>query len=223
VKRITKLEISNFRAFFDSYEIELNNGENLLIYGENGSGKSSLFKSVSNFLSSSQNAAFPYIRHHNKDTQDGSVTFTFNEYNLATNTIISADEVFNFGTASVTTDTEQFLKTAELTKGFLDYRILLAVYNHSEAQPNLFQLIVQTLLKEFIPVGGTNPMGKRFVYLKREIETAYTRVTWQYRNAIPAMVAYETSLRTVLNGVFLQLNVFLIKYFKLNLREFGIH
>lgn len=219
MKRITKLDISNFRAFFDSYEIELNKGENLLIYGENGSGKSSLFKSVSNFLSSSRNTAYPYIKHHNKDTEEGNIAFTFNDYDLATNTITSAyGEVINFGTGSVTTDTEQFLKTAELTKGFLDYRILLAVYNHSEAQPNLFELIVEILLKEFIPVGGTHPLGKRFVHLQKEIETAYTRRTWQYRNAIPEMAAYETSLRTVLKGVFLQLNAFLIKYFKLNLR-----
>jgi energy-coupling factor transporter ATP-binding protein EcfA2 len=219
VKRITKLEISNFRAFFDSYKVELNKGENLLIYGENGSGKSSFYKSLSNFLSSSQDTAYPYIRHHNKDTEEGNVTFTFNDYNSATNAITSAfGEVISFGTEAVTTDTEQFLKTAELTKGFLDYRRLLAVYNHSEAQPNLFKLIVEILLKEFIPVGGTHPMGKRFVHLKHEIETAYTRVTWQYRNAISSMLTYETSLRTVLKGVFLQLNAFLIKYFKLNLR-----
>jgi predicted ATP-binding protein involved in virulence len=161
VKRITKLEILNFRAFFDSYEIELNKGENLLIYGENGSGKSSLFKSVSNFLSSSQNTAFPYIRHHNKDTEEGNVTFTFNDYDLATNAITSAfGEVISFGTEAVSTDTEQFLKTAELTKGFLDYRILLAVYNHSEAQPNLFKLIVEILLKEFIPWVALNHWAK---------------------------------------------------------------
>lgn len=219
MKRITKLEISNFRAFFDSYTVELNKGENLLIYGENGSGKSSFYKSLSNFLSSSQDSAFQYIRHLNKDTEEGSVSFTFNDYDPATNTITSAfGEVINFGTDAVTTDTEQFLKTAELTKGFLDYRGLLSVYNHSEAQPNLFELIVEILLKEFIPVGGTHPMGKRFVALKKDIKKARNTRTWQYRNAIPAMAAYETLLRTVLKGVFLQLNAFLIKYFKLNLR-----
>ena len=219
MKRITKLDISNFRAFFDSYTIELNKGENLLIYGENGSGKSSLFKSVSNFLSSSQNAAFPYIRHHSKDIEEGNVTFTLNDYDLAINAITSAfGEVISFGTQGVTTDTEQFLKTAELTKGFLDYRILLAVYNHSEPQPNLFELIVETLLKEFIAVGGTHPMGKRFTALKKKITEPNRRTTYDYWIGIPEMAAYEVLLRTVLKGVFLQLNTFLIKYFKLNLR-----
>lgn len=219
MKRITKLDISNFRAFFDSYTIELNKGENLLIYGENGSGKSSFYKSLSNFLSSSQDVAYPYIRHHNKDTEEGNVTFTFNDYDPALNGITSAfGEVISFGTEAVTTDTEQFLKTAELTKGFLDYRGLLSVYNHSEAQPNLFELIVEILLREFIPVGGTIPMGKRFVELEKKITEAHTRETYDYWDGIPEMVTYETTLRNVLKGVFLQLNVFLVKYFKLNLR-----
>lgn len=218
MKRITKLEISNFRAFFDSYKIELNKGENLLIYGENGSGKSSLFKSVSNFLSSSQDTAFPYIRHHNKDTEDGNVIFTFNDYDPVLNVITpKLGEVITFGTASVTTDTEQFLRTAELTKGFLDYRILLAVYNHSEAQPNLFKLIVEILLKEFIPIGATHPMGKRFVELKNRVTQARNRKTHIYQNGVSEMAVYETLLRTVLDGVFLKLNEFLTVYFDLSI------
>lgn len=79
MKKITRLEILNFRAFLASYQIELSKGENLLIYGENGSGKTSLFKSLSNFLSSSQNNTFPYIKHYDKDSDQGYLNFTFNE------------------------------------------------------------------------------------------------------------------------------------------------
>lgn len=221
MKRITKLEISNFRAFFDGYEVELNKGENLLIYGENGSGKSSMFKSLNNFLNSSQDPAFPYVKHHNKNTEEGILSFTFNDYNPATNSITSLfGEVISFGSNVITTNTEQFIKTADLTKGFLDYKGLLAVYNHDEAQPNLFELIILNLFKDFIPIhlGGIHPLGKRFLHLENEIATAYTTVTWQYRLAIPEMAAFEILLRQVLNEVFLQLNVFLIKYFKLNMR-----
>jgi energy-coupling factor transporter ATP-binding protein EcfA2 len=219
MKRITKLEISNYRAFYDNYKIELNKGENLLIYGENGSGKSSLFKSIGNFLSSSQDAAFPYVKHHSKDTSVGSFTLTFNDYNQLTNTITSQfGEVISFGSELVTTNSANFLKTAELTKGFLDYRVLLAVYNHREAQPNLFELIIETLLKDFIPTGAIHPMGKRFLQLKKRVTKAYSRKTHDYRNGIPEMARHEILLRTVLNGVFLQLNAFLIKYFQLNLR-----
>src|SRR5690606_31711949 len=136
MKRITKLEISNFRAFFDSYEIELKKGENLLIYGENGSGKSSLFKSVSNFLSSSVNTGLTYAKNLHNLTEEGNLAFTFNDFDNATNTITSQfGQVISFGSNLITTNSEQFIKTAELTKGFLDYKILLAIYNHNEAQP----------------------------------------------------------------------------------------
>lgn len=221
MKRITKLEISNFRAFFDSYEIELPKGENLLVYGENGSGKSSLFKSLNNFLSSSQDTSFPYVKHHGKNTEEGVLTFTFNDYDPATNTISAASaKPIKFGSNILTTDTEQFVKTAELTKGFLDYKGLLAVYNHNDAQPNLFDLIILNLFKDFIPthLGATESLGSRFLKLKNDIFKAHTRITLRYRNAIPEMLAYEVLLRKVLDEVFVQLNYFLIKYFKLNLR-----
>ena len=221
MKRITNIEIKNFRAFFDSYTIKLNNGENLLIYGENGSGKSSLFKSLSNFLSSSQNRSFEYIKNHFKNTEEGNLIFTFNDYDVSTNKIVSRyGEVLNFGSEFITTDSEQFLKTAELTKGFLDYKLLLAVYNHNEAQPNLFDLIVLNLFKDFIPshLGGTDALGAKFNRIYKKITEAYTRNTYDYWEGIPEMENFENLLRDVLNEVFLQLNYFLMKYFKLNLR-----
>ncbi len=51
--RITEIEIKNFRAFYGSYQINLHKaGKNLLIYGENGSGKSSLYMALKLFLES---------------------------------------------------------------------------------------------------------------------------------------------------------------------------
>lgn len=46
--RITKIEINNFRAFYGTYQIDLHKaGKNLLVYGENGSGKTSLYQRYS--------------------------------------------------------------------------------------------------------------------------------------------------------------------------------
>ena len=45
MKRIVEINIFNFKAYFYPTTIKLDKGENLLIYGENGSGKSSLYKS----------------------------------------------------------------------------------------------------------------------------------------------------------------------------------
>ena len=51
--KITKIEIKNFRAFPKDYHIDLYNaGKNLLVYGENGSGKSSLYLALKYFFES---------------------------------------------------------------------------------------------------------------------------------------------------------------------------
>ena len=56
--RITKIEIKNFRAFPRTYQIDLHKaGKNLLVYGENGSGKTSLYLALKLFLESSEDAS----------------------------------------------------------------------------------------------------------------------------------------------------------------------
>ncbi len=50
--KISQIEIKNFRAFKgDSpFILSLGKGDNLLVYGENGSGKTSLFSAMKNFF-----------------------------------------------------------------------------------------------------------------------------------------------------------------------------
>ena len=51
--KITKIEIKNFRAFYGTHQIALTKeGKNLLVYGENGSGKSSLYMALKLFFAS---------------------------------------------------------------------------------------------------------------------------------------------------------------------------
>ena len=53
--KISQIEIKNFRAFKGDapFTLSLNKGDNLLVYGENGSGKTSLFSALKNFFESS--------------------------------------------------------------------------------------------------------------------------------------------------------------------------
>ncbi|MDN5936587.1 MAG: AAA family ATPase, partial [Nitrosospira sp.] len=53
--RIERIEIKDFRGFPGIYELKLGRpGHNLLVYGENGSGKSSLFQALRLFFASSE-------------------------------------------------------------------------------------------------------------------------------------------------------------------------
>ena len=56
MKRITKISIENYKAYLTSHTIELPNGCNLLVYGENGSGKSSLCYGLNTLLDAAVNS-----------------------------------------------------------------------------------------------------------------------------------------------------------------------
>ena len=64
--RITDIEIKNFKAFYGAYRIDLRkSGKNLLIYGENGSGKSSLYFALKLFLESGGNLSHRFENDQN--------------------------------------------------------------------------------------------------------------------------------------------------------------
>jgi energy-coupling factor transporter ATP-binding protein EcfA2 len=48
--KITKVGLQNFRAFDELFELDLEDGKNLLLHGENGSGKSSLYLALKRFF-----------------------------------------------------------------------------------------------------------------------------------------------------------------------------
>ena len=50
--KIDTIEITNYKAFLGSHRLQVG-GRNLFIYGENGSGKSSLYYALKDFFQSS--------------------------------------------------------------------------------------------------------------------------------------------------------------------------
>ncbi len=214
MKRITKIELENYRAFFDNTTIELPNGQNLLVYGENGSGKSSLFKALNNYLSSSRDTTLAFTRNHYSPAPDGEISLTFQDFNDATfEAVAGTIQNFEFkNTAS--TNTVQFIKDGDLIKGFLDYRSLLGVYYYKEPNPNLFDLIVFKLLGEHIPVGGNYRFRDKWNELQEDLITnSYTRNDRAHQNALAELPNYQIFLNQTLTNVFAELNRLLTAYF----------
>jgi energy-coupling factor transporter ATP-binding protein EcfA2 len=148
--RIKKIEIQNFRAFYGNFEIELG-GKNLLLYGENGSGKSSLFYALKLFLESA-NAKTEFSEHRNifvKDDDDGFVKLTIGK---------NAYEWLpaKFPDAPIILD-------ANKTKGFLDYKSLLETHflhsKQEEKSVNLFHLLVENLLANYTESSSGRTIG----------------------------------------------------------------
>ena len=157
--KITNIEIKNFKAFPQIYQINLHNaGKNLLVYGENGSGKSSLYLALKYFLESGadedneDNINTDFENHQNIFTEDpGHIKLCFrSEPQLEKDTYEWSRDV------KETTD-ELIVETSK-AKGFLDYKSLLEThYVHREGETvNLFGLLVKTLLADTV-----NPVTER--------------------------------------------------------------
>jgi len=157
--RITEIEIKNFRAFPKTYKINLSKaGKNLLVYGENGSGKSSLYLALKYFLESgadmdsqdSKNTGFE--NHQDVFTADpGHIKLRFlSESQREKNTYEWSRDVKEI--------TDELISETSKAKGFLDYKSLLEThYLHRENETvNLFDLLVKTLLANTI-----NPVTER--------------------------------------------------------------
>lgn len=157
--KITDIEIKNFRAFPQIYHINLHNaGKNLLVYGENGSGKSSLYLALKYFLESSvpensednRNRAFE--THQNIFTEDpGHIKLHF------LSDLQREKDTYEWS-RDVKETTDALIIETSKAKGFLDYKSLLEThYLHRENETvNLFNLLVKTLLANTI-----NPVTER--------------------------------------------------------------
>lgn len=140
--RITKISLKNFRAFRGPDTIDLyRSGHNLVVYGENGSGKSSLYQALNLFLEPvSKRPDFKSQKNIFVDGDDGFVELMIGTENEGSNS-------FQWTETSDPYDQELILEASK-TKGFIDYRSLLTTsfLHQSEDVVNVFDLVVKTLL-----------------------------------------------------------------------------
>ena len=158
MKRINRLKIANFKAFINEETIEFD-GKNVLIYGGNGSGKSSLYWTLYTFLQSSSKKNIADVQRYFDITKEENLR-NINASDTAPSFIelelIDTDsEIKHTYTISQTvvntqdaTDTD--IKDANQASDFINYRLLLNFYHsaHSE-EIELFWVFRRDILPYF--------------------------------------------------------------------------
>lgn len=224
MKWITGIELNNYRAFASSGKIEIPFKNQTLIFGENGSGKTSFYHALKDFLNSSINRRQDFILNRfekEKGNDQGWIKIKLridneeNEYSFSDNTDRS-----NF-------NHPDFILANKL-RGFLDYKKLLKVYAldvDEDKTPNFFDFIIRDLLGEHRindPAGGTITTELFYEYsLIRDGLLNYPSHSAKYKNAENKLNNFDYTIRNLLIEVFENVNVFLDEYFENNV-EVGI-
>lgn len=171
MKRITEIEFINYKAFYQNGEenkIVIPNGNSALIYGENGSGKSSIYEGLKQFFNSSDNTIEIIPSRHiavsktrieiekegtpeeiEREVQNEvAVKITF------TDDAGSEQKIFGIPTSNVLGTT--YIAQANLLNSFLSYRELLRTYlmndlrDRTEFRRKFANLLIESILAKQI-------------------------------------------------------------------------
>lgn len=179
--RITKIELKGFRVFHGSYEIDLcKEGRNLLVYGENGSGKTSLYEAINLFLSArTPLPEFSTNQNIFVETDDNFVKLSLGDGQ-------NPDQPYEWSN-DANPFSEPVILSAAKTKGFFDYKSLLETYflQRDQEKVNIFNILVRNLISN-MQNGITNtPFGEEWAAIEALSKSRMTqRVREQFEKSL---------------------------------------
>lgn len=229
MKKITEIRIENYKAYIKEEVINLPNGENLLLYGENGSGKSSLFHALRHFLKTSVYSDLNFDLNCFSSNPSGRIDITFKDYD-EDNKILKPESEVTYSVCEnpkKSTNNESFIKYGYRFSGFLDYSQLLKVYLNKGERPNLFDLINE-LLGEYIPIkyGFHETISETFKFIRDSVNNSYHRTDKSYLNAISKFNKLQRAYPNIikdLNAEFKRLMLDYFNSFKLDIDLVGVN
>ena len=152
--KISKIEIENFKFFKAKFPIEVN-GKNILLYGENGAGKSSIYWSVYTHFqaySKSKTEAQKYFIAGNKQNlrnryadmaDDSSIKIYFDNGNGTIKTVEDSNNCYYVEDE----DTLRFMKFTAMSSDFMNYKFLSSLFDFRNSQDNeVFSLFEKEVL-----------------------------------------------------------------------------
>lgn len=174
--KIQTIEITNYKAFLGTHKIEVG-GKNVFIYGENGSGKSSLYYALKDFFQSSMedidltNLENVFVSARNKGKTAVKVTFKPNHQGKNK----KKPYLFNAVTNDSRDPGDTSIRDGNRLKSFLTYKHLLAIHHlKKDDEINLLDLLVKGVLKHFkYSLTGSKELGE----LWADVEETISRTT----------------------------------------------
>jgi len=216
MKKIYKLAIKNFKAFQDEETFEFK-GKNVLVYGSNGSGKSSLFWALYTFLQSSikpsDEEIEKYFDYENPqsllnifldETTTAKIEMTYiDEETEVTQTDIISKE-------TITTRENQTIQELNLASDFINYKLLHNFYNASHKdEVNLWSVFERDIFPFY--TDGTTPILDKIQDKTKAIDGRKTESAKSRKQS--DLDTINAEIETLLNEIKTTANDFLKKHF----------
>lgn len=153
--RINQIEVKNFKFFKNTFSLNIDR-KNILLYGENGSGKSSIYWSVFTHFQAyakEQAEAQKYftanhsqnLRNRFVDEREGSyIKISFHDGNSETKSIVDSDVDYY----PANEETLRFMRGTAMSSDFLNYKILSSLFDSKNSEDNQVFSIFE---KEILP------------------------------------------------------------------------
>lgn len=154
--RIKELRIKGFKFFKDEFLVDCD-GKHMLLYGENGSGKSSIFWSLYTLFQAclkSQAEGQKYFTHGHKqnlrnrfcaNTDESSIAVTFiDDTNASTQSVEISNVKYPFTNTVVRT----FMEKSMTSSDFMNYKFLQKLFDFPNSKENeVFEVFEKEILK----------------------------------------------------------------------------
>lgn len=157
--KLNKIEFQNFKFFRNSFSLEPK-GLHVLVYGENGSGKSSVTQGFYTFIESRQKtiddvkkyfiqANSQHLRNRFSSADEGSfIKVTYSHYPQTTPPV--ADKIYTISDSQIDThiENDDFLAFTLLSSDFFSYKVLNELtYEKNSRELNLYKVFNRDVFK----------------------------------------------------------------------------
>lgn len=187
--RIDQIEVKNFKFFKNVFTLNIGR-KNILLYGENGAGKSSIYWSIfTHFQAYAKERAEAqkyFIANHPQnlrnrfvgEEEDSYIRISFNDGKGETRSIIDSNLDYYPGSA----DTLRFMRGTAMSSDFLTYKALSSLFDFKNSEDNqVFGIFEKEILpyidftEAYEKIDGTITnilnAGEWWGYIKRIINT----------------------------------------------------
>ena len=156
--KITRLRTRRFRGFHANFALDLPGGQNVLLYGDNGSGKSSIACALKNILVDQASPITPHRNVFSAQGEDAEIEITYNPWPDPLATTLRWDQN-GHPLDQLAEAIRPTFRNAVARASFIDYRDLLRTSGSKDSLPHeFFDLTAGTLLRfvEATGAGGTS-------------------------------------------------------------------